>query len=253
MSLKEKVALITGSSRGIGRAIALELAGRGVHIIVNYFRKRKAAEVTVAEIESLGVKAISVRAHVGKRDQIDALFNEAEKAFGGIDILVCNAASGVFRPVMEIDQQAWDWTMSINAQSVLWCALRAEPLMEARGGGRIVTISSIGALRTLPFYAMTGASKATLEALTRYLGVELASKGVIVNAVVPGVVLTDGWNLYPTPDRDEILPQTLQRTPIGRFVTPEEVAKVVAFLCSSDAEAIVGQTIIIDGGFTLKL
>jgi enoyl-[acyl-carrier protein] reductase III len=229
--------------------MALELAHRGVHIIVNYFRNRGAAEITAAEIKTHGVEAIIVKAHVGKRDQIGTMFEAAKETFGGIDILICNAASGVFRPAMEVDQKAWDWTMSINAQSVLWCAQHAVAMMQARGSGRIVNVSSIFTTRTLPFYTTTGASKAVIDALTRYLAVELAPKGVIVNAVAPGVVFpTAPWNVYPS---DTIVPQTLQRTPIGRLVTPEDVAKVVAFLCSSDAEAIVGQTIIIDGGFTI--
>lgn len=251
ISLKEKVALITGGSRGIGRAIALEFASAGANIVVNYFRNRQAAEATATEIEAHGVKAIAVKAHIGKHDRIDALFEEAQKAFGGVDILVCNAASGVFRHAMEVSQREWEWTMSINLQSVLWCAQNAVSMMEARGGGRIVNVSSFGTLRTMPYYACTGTSKAAIEALTRYLAVELAPKRIIVNAVVPGAVLTEVVNLYP--NRDETLQQILQRTPNGRFVTPEDVAKVVAFLCSTGAEAIVGQSIVVDGGFNLTL
>ncbi|MBT8334916.1 MAG: glucose 1-dehydrogenase [Deltaproteobacteria bacterium] len=244
-----KVALITGSSRGIGKAIALELASRNSDIVVNYFRKRQAAKATVQEIEAHGVRVISIRAHMGKPDQINALFEEVTKTFGGIDILVCNAASGVFRNTMEISQREWNWTVSINTESVLLCSQQAVPLMEDRGGGRIINVSSLFSLRMLPYYAATGVSKGAMEILTRYLAVELAPKGIIVNAVAPGAVVTEEWKLYP--NRDETLRRILQRTPTGRHVTPEDVAKVVAFLCSNDAEEIVGQTIIVDGGFSL--
>jgi len=250
MTLKGKVALVTGSSRGIGRAIALELARSGASVVVTYFRKRKEAEATVKEIRSHGVDAISVRVHIGKSDQIEAMFKKAEESFGGVDILVCNAASGVFKPAMQIDQRSWDWTMDINAKSVLWCAQHTIPNMEARGWGRIVNVSSLGTFRMLPYYSMTGVSKGAIETLTRYLAVELAPKGIIVNAVAPGAISTEEWTSYPG-GGETVLSEILQRTPMGRLVTPEDVARVVVFLCTDNAEAIVGQTITIDGGWSL--
>jgi enoyl-[acyl-carrier protein] reductase III len=248
--MKGKVALVTGSSRGIGRAIALELARSGANIAVTYFRKRKEAEEAVAEIRSHGVDAMSVRVHIGKPDQIEAMFRKTEESFGGVDILVCNAASGVFKPAMEVDQRSWDWTMDINAKSILWCAQHTAPKMEARGWGRIVNVSSIGTFRMLPHYSMTGVSKGAIETLTRYLAVELAPKGIIVNAVAPGAISTEEWTSYPG-GGETVLAETVQRTPLGRLVTPEEVARVVSFLCSDNAEVIVGQTITIDGGWSL--
>jgi len=250
MTLKGKTALITGSSRGIGRAIALELARSGADIVVTYFRKRKEAEATVTEIKSHGVDAIGVRVHLGKSNQIESMFTKAEESFGGVDILVCNAASGVFKPAMEVDQRSWDWTMDINAKSVLWCAQHTVPKMEARGWGRIVNVSSVGTFRMLPYYSMTGVSKGAIETLTRYLAVELAPKGIIVNAVAPGAISTEEWTSYPG-GGEAVLAETVQRTPLVRLVTPEDVARVVAFLCSDNAEGIVGQTITIDGGWSL--
>src|SRR6476659_4377967 len=168
MRFENKVALITGSGRGIGKAIALQLASEGANIVVNFFRNRKPAEETAAEIQALGRRAHVVKANVGEIDQIEKMFAEVKEVFGGLDILVCNAASGFIRPVIAQDARGWDWTMNINARSVLFCAQQAHPMMKARGGGYIVTISSLGSIRVMPEYVAIGASKAAIEALTRY-------------------------------------------------------------------------------------
>ncbi|MFQ6059364.1 MAG: enoyl-[acyl-carrier-protein] reductase FabL, partial [Anaerolineae bacterium] len=237
------MALITGSSRGIGRAIALKLAGQGADIVVNFFRHRKAAEQTAAEIEAKGVKALVVKANVGDVEKIKAMFAQVRETFGGLDILVCNAASGVLKPAMEQDLKSWEWTMNINARSVLFCAKEAVPMMEARGGGRIISITSMGSTRVFPRYSIVGVSKAAIEAITRYLAVELAPKGIIVNAVSPGVVDTEALKFFP--NREAMLAAARERTPTGRMVTTEDVANVVAFLCSEEASMICGQTIVV--------
>jgi enoyl-[acyl-carrier protein] reductase III len=175
--LAGKVALVTGSSRGIGRAIVLELADHGADVVVNYVRHAEAGRATAAAARGKGVRAIAVRAHAGEADDIGTLFDTVRQEFGGVDILLCNAASGVFRRLLEVDDQAWDWTMNINTRSALRCIQRAVPMMEARGGGRIVTVGSAWTDRTLPLYGMTGLSKGALTALTRYLAVELAASG----------------------------------------------------------------------------
>jgi enoyl-[acyl-carrier protein] reductase III len=249
MRFSGKIALITGSGRGIGRAIALQLASEGADVVVNFFRNRKPAEETAAEIQALGRRVLVVRANVGEVDQIVKMFDEVKEAFGGLDILVCNAASGFIRPALEQDPRGWDWTMNINARSVLFCAQQAHPLMKARGGGYIVSISSLGSIRVMPEYIAIGASKAALEALTRYLAFELAADNIVVNAVSGGIVETDALKHFPR--RDEMLAGGLARTPAGRLTVPEDIAKVVAFLCTPDAQMIRGQTIIVDGGFTL--
>ncbi len=251
MRYKDKVALVTGSGRGIGRAIALRLAEEGADVVINFFRNRAPAEDTAQAVRQLGRKALVVKANVGEIDGIEALFDAVRGSFNRLDFLICNAASGYNRPVMEQKPRGWDWTMNINARSLLFCAQHAAPLMETRGGGRIISISSPGSFRVLPDYVVVGASKAALEALTRYLAVELAPKGIVVNAVSPGVVVTDALGHFATTRDDHILQKITTATPAGRLVTPEDVAALVAFLCSTDAEMICGQVLLIDGGYTL--
>ena len=242
--LKGRIALVTGSGRGIGNAIALKLASQGADIIVNFFRRRDAAEKTAKDIEAMGVKAQVIKANVGDPAKIDEIFNTIGNDWGRLDILINNAASGVGRSVMDLDVKAWDWTMDINAKAVLLCSQRASKLMEGRGG-KIVSISSLGSSFVLPTYAIVGVSKAALEALTRYLAIELAPKGICVNAVAGSAVETEALKFYI---KEGLIKDTRQATPAGRMVTPEDVANTVAFLCSEEAFMIRGQTIIVDGG-----
>lgn len=250
---ENKVALVTGSGRGIGRAIALHFARNGADVVVNFFRNRAPAEETVHEIEALGRRALLVKADVGDLDALNHLFDEIEQTFGGLDIFIHNAASGYNRPVLEQKPKGWDWTMNINARSLLFAAQRAVPLMEKRGGGRIVSISSPGSSRVLPDYVVVGASKAAIESLTRYLAVELARKNIIVNAVSPGIVETDALKHFAVLADGNIIQKAVAATPAGRLVTPEDVAEVVAFLCTSAASMIRGQVIVVDGGYTLPV
>ena len=251
MRFDGKTALVTGSGRGIGRAIALRLAEEGADLVVNFFRNRKPAEETADAIRALGRKALVVKANVGEDDGLDALFEAVEAEFGGLDILVCNAASGYNRPAMKQKARGWEWTMNINARSLLFAAQRAVPLMKKRGGGSIVSISSPGATRVLPDYVVVGASKAALESLTRYLAVELAPKHIRVNAVSPGFVKTDALQHFDSMSDEDLLEKAAAATPAGRIVLPGDVAAVVAFLCTPDAAMICGQTIVVDGGYTL--
>jgi len=251
MQFEGKVALVTGSGRGIGRAIALRLAEEGANLVINFFRNRKPAEETAEVIRSLKRRAIVVKANVGDIDGIDALFDATEKEYGGLDILVCNAASGYNRPALKQKPKGWDWTMNINARSLLFSAQHAARLMQPRGGGHIVSISSPGSFRVLPDYVVVGASKAALEALTRYLAIEFSPLGIVVNAVSPGVVETDALKYFDLLKDGTVIPQAIAATPAGRLVKPEDVAGLVAFLCSPDASMIRGQIIIIDGGYVL--
>jgi enoyl-[acyl-carrier protein] reductase III len=246
-----KIALVTGSGRGIGRAIALHFARLGADMAVNFFRNRDPAEQTAAEIEALGRRALLVKADVGDMKDLGRLFDEVGAAFGGLDIFVHNAASGYNRPVMEQKPKGWDWTMNINARSLLFAAQKCVPLMEKRGGGHIVSISSPGSGRVLPDYVVVGASKAAIESLTRYLAVELAPRNIVVNAVSPGIVETDALKHFDAMADEKVIQKAIAATPAGRLVTPEDVAGVVAFLCSPAAGMIRGQVVVIDGGYTL--
>jgi enoyl-[acyl-carrier protein] reductase III len=248
MSLEGKLALVTGSGRGIGKAIALKLASQGCDIIVNFFRRREAAEQTVEEVREKGVKADLIRANVGDRAKIDEMFDVIKERFGYLDILINNAASGVGRPIMELDVKAWDWTMDINVKACLLCAQRAAQLMESRNGGVIVGISSLGSAFVLPTYAVVGVSKAALEALTRYLAIELAPRGIRVNAAAASAVETEALKFYI---KEGMIQDMRKATPAGRMIVPEDVANVVAFLCSDDAYMVRGQTIVVDGGTSI--
>lgn len=254
LAFKNKIALVTGSGRGIGRAIALHFAREGAEVVVNFFRNRAPAQETVDEVQALGRRAWLVKANVGDIEGIARLFDEVEERAGGLDFLVSNAASGYNRPVMEQRPKGWDWTMNINARAFLFAAQRAAPLMERRGGGAMVSVTSPGSFRVLPDYVLVGASKAALEAVTRYLAVELAPKNIVVNAVSPGLVLTDALQHFAAIRQDEeIVERAVSLTPAGRLVTPQDIAQVVAFLCSPAASMIRGQVILVDGGYTLPI
>jgi enoyl-[acyl-carrier protein] reductase III len=250
-SLRGKTALVTGGSRGIGKAIALTLAEAGCDVIINFFRNRKQAEETAELIRSKGVRCQIVKANVGDPEKIGQMFDEIEAEFGGLDIFVSNAASGVLMPLLELKESHWDWTMDINARALLFGAQRAVPLMEKRGGGKIVALSSLGSTRVLDNYTTVGVSKAAVESLIRYLAVELAPKNIAANAVSGGAVDTDALTHFP--NREELLAEASRRTPAGRIVEPQDLANAVRFLCSDDASMIRGQTIVVDGGISLLM
>ena len=249
---ENKVALITGSGRGIGAAIARHFASLGADVVVNYFRNPQPAMETAESIRKLGRKALLVKANMGELEDIERLFDAIEQEFGGLDYYIHNAASGYNRPVMQQKVKGWNWTMNINARSLLFAAQRAVPLMEKRGGGAIVAISSPGAGRVLPDYVVVGASKAALESITRYLAVELSIKNIVVNAISPGMVLTDALQHFEMVRSDiHLAEKAVSITPAGRLVSPQDVAGLVAFLCAPEAYMIRGQVISMDGGASL--
>jgi len=249
-----KIALVTGSGRGIGRAIATHFASLGADIVVNFFRNRASAETTCEEIQAMDRQVLLVKANVGTDEGLDHLFKAIAQRFDGLDFLIHNAASGYNRLAMQQKARGWDWTMNINARALLFAAQRAVPMMQQRGGGAIVSISSPGSQRVIPDYVVVGASKAALEAITRYLAVELSPYNIVVNAISPGVVETEALQFFDTVRSEEnIIAHAISQTPAGRLVSPEDVARLTAFLCSPAAHMIRGQTIIVDGGYTLPV
>jgi enoyl-[acyl-carrier protein] reductase III len=234
--------LVTGGSRGIGRAIALRFARDGARrIAIGYLRNDAAAEVTAHELRAAGAEPVLVRGNVGSAKVLEQV-----AALGPLDVLVHNAATGVVRPALETEDKHWDWTLNANARALLSLTRTAAPQMPA--GSSIVAISSLGARLVLENYVLVGTSKAALEALVRYLAVELAARGIRVNAVSAGVVETGALAHFP--NRDEML-EAGATNPAGRLVEPDDVAAAVAFLCSSDAEMVRGHVLVVDGGFSL--
>jgi enoyl-[acyl-carrier protein] reductase III len=249
MRLAGRLALVTGGARGIGRATCLQLAREGADVAIGYVRNEDAANETKRLVESEGRRALLVKGHLGDADHVSRVVDVAVEGLGGLDLVVSNAASGVIRPAMEVTAKHWEWTLDINARAFLLLAQRAAPHMGARGGGSLVAISSLGAGRTLPNYALVGTSKAALESLVRYLGVELAGRGIRVNGVSGGVVETEALDHFE--NREQMLRNAREHTPAGRILQPDDLARVVAFLCTSDADMIVGQILVVDGGYGL--
>jgi enoyl-[acyl-carrier protein] reductase III len=243
MTFEGKAVLVTGGSRGIGKAISLRFAERGARrIAVSYLRNDKAAEETADEIRKLGAEPVLLRGNLGDPDKTKALLEET----GPLDVIVSNAATGVIRPFQELDEKHWDWTLNANARALFTIAREAAPSMPA--GSSIVAISSLGADRVLDNYMLVGVSKATLEALVRYLAVELAPQDIRVNAVSAGLVETGALDYFP--NREEMLRFYRERTPAGRLVEPDDVAEAVCFLASPAAAMVRGQTLIVDGGYS---
>ena len=241
MTFQGATVFVTGGSRGIGKEIALRFADLGAaRVAIGYLRNDRAAEATAEELRALGAEPTLVRGNVTSQRVLDEV-----AALGPLDVLVHNAATGVIRPALETEDKHWDWTMNANARALLQLARVAAPNMP--DGSSIVALSSLGAQRVLENYVLVGTSKAALESLVRYLGVELAP-GIRVNAVSGGVVETGALEHFP--NREEML-RAGSANPVGRLVTPEDIAGAVAFLCSQDADMIRGQTIVVDGGFSL--
>ena len=248
INLAGKYALVTGGSRGIGRAISKRLARAGARVCFNYLRNRTAAAEAHKEIAAFGPEPLEVKANVADPEHLDRLFDTIRNEFGRLDILISNAALGVLKPVVKLREKDWRWTMDINARALIPLAGHAIDLMGEQGGS-IIAVSSLGATHAIPFYGAVGASKAALEALVRHLAIENAARGIRVNVVSGGAVDTDALKFFP--NRDEILEDSLKRTPAGRLVTPEDMADAVLFLCSDLAKMIHGQTLIVDGGCSI--
>lgn len=247
--LAGRVALVTGSSRGIGRAIALELGNRGADVVVNYVTREDDAQKVVEALSNLGRRAFAVRADVSKLPELTAMFDRVASEWGHLDIYVNNAIDvASFGPVMRLRPDSWRHTIDSHVTTFLVGAQRAAKMMSERGGA-IIALSSLGARTYIPGYAPIGVGKAAIEALTRYLAVELGPSGIRVNTVSAGPIDTDSLRRFAT--YAEMKDASTHFAPGRRMGEPDDVAKVVAFLCSDDARWIYGQTLVVDGGLSL--
>jgi enoyl-[acyl-carrier protein] reductase III len=240
---------VTGSSRGIGRAVALRLAREGARVVVNYRCNARAAREVAEQIAGFGFEPdpLLVSADVRRPEDVTAMFAAVRDRYGRLDVLVNNAALGGFGPLMRVKRHIWDLTMEASARPLLLCSQEAATLM--KDGGRIISISSCGSKRYVPNYGPMGAAKACMEALSRYLAVEMAPRGIVVNVIAGGLIETD--TLQFIPESDKLREHARSKTPLGRLGRPDDIAGVVAWLCGPDAAWICGQVIVVDGGRSL--
>jgi enoyl-[acyl-carrier protein] reductase III len=249
---QDRVVLVTGGTRGIGRAIALRLAReKPRHIRLAYCLNHDAARATLADIEAMGVSASIAVCEVSDAEMQKEMFRRLKDDFGRCDVFVSNAARTTFRSAVEMDLRSWRRTMQLNADAFLVGAQLVAEIMRTHGGGRIIALSSLGSRFYTPNYAALGAAKAVIENLARYLAVELAPHDISVNVVCGGFIDTESMKMIP--NYKEVIEAIVARTPAARLGQPDDLAGVVAFLCSKDADWVRGQTIIADGGFSLSL
>jgi enoyl-[acyl-carrier protein] reductase III len=248
IDLQGKVALVTGGSRGIGRACAIRLAEAGADVVVNYVTSQSTAVETANEIQALGRRAAVVKGDVSEPDDVAAMMDFIRERFGQLDILISNAATGGFRSLMAATPRHFEATMNTNVRALLTLTQAARALLERpEGRAKVVALSSHGSHFALPDYGLIGASKAALESLVRHLAMELGSTGVNFNVVLAGVVATD--TIRQLPRAEELLQAVQSRMMVAeRQLTPRDVADTVLFLCSPLADLIQGQTIVVDGG-----
>jgi NAD(P)-dependent dehydrogenase (short-subunit alcohol dehydrogenase family) len=247
--LSGKVAIVTGSSRGIGRSIAETMASLGARVVVSS-RKIEACEPVVESIRAKGGEAIAIACNISRKAEVEALVAETQERLGPVDILVCNAAvNPVYGPMSSLTDEAFDKIMGANVKSNLWLCNLVIPDMAERGGGAVVIVSSIAGLRGTGVIGGYGISKAADFALARNLAVEWGPKNVRINCIAPGLVKTDfARALWEDP---QALAQRNSQTPLRRIGTPDEIGPVAAFLASSAASFMTGQTVIVDGGVTI--
>jgi enoyl-[acyl-carrier protein] reductase III len=243
-SMKNKNFLITGGTRGIGRAISLYFARSGAIVIANHIRDMTAAESLMADSELEGLKISLCRADLTSSKGLNKIESALDNLGKPLDGLVHCAATGVHSDVDSLSARHFDWTFSLNVKAFF----NLVKLTQARlvEGSSIIALSSQGAVRAVPTYSLVGSSKGALEALVRHLAVELAPRGIRVNCIRPGPVLTDAWKVMP--NKEKRLDEAKRRSPVGRLITAEEVAQTALFLCSEEASGIIGQSITVDGG-----
>jgi len=246
--LAGKVAFISGGSRGIGRATALKLASSGCDVAVLYYSSHEEADAVCDAVRGMGRRALAVQADVSRPDSVAETFEGFRKEFDRVDIVVSNAALGVLKPAMEMSLKHFRRCMETNALALNTLAQQAVPMMGE--GGSIIGLTSLGSERAIPNYAFIGASKAALEALARNLAQELGPKGIRVNCVSAGVVDTDALKHFP--NREHLLEEYRERTPLGPTLTPEQVADAVYLLCLPESGMVTGHTLFVDGGYAIS-
>ncbi|MFC0541726.1 1-cyclohexenylcarbonyl-CoA reductase [Kutzneria chonburiensis] len=243
------ISLITGASRGIGRALALTLARQGGTVVVNYKKNADLAEKTVADVEEAGGRGIAVQADVETADGVTALFDEVDRRYGRLDHFVSNAAASAFKNILDLRQHHLDRAYAMNLRPFVLGAQQAVRLMD--NGGRIVALSSYGSIRAFPTYAALGAMKAAIEAWVRYMAVEFAPYGINVNAVNGGLIDSDSLTYFYGVDGMPEMDSVLARVPSGRPGTVQEMADTVAFLLGDGAGYLTGQSLVVDGGLSV--
>ncbi|HBF06883.1 MAG: enoyl-[acyl-carrier-protein] reductase FabL [Legionellaceae bacterium] len=246
MIFKDKVALITGGARGIGRATALKLAEHGCDIALVYYNSSDAADELVQILRDKGRQAHAIQANVADKASVQTLFATFKTHFNHLDFLISNAASGVLKPALKMSTKHWDWCLHTNALALNHLVVEGHTLMSA--GGRVLALSSLGAHRAIPNYAFIGASKAALEALVRSLSLEMAAFDITVNTVSAGVVDTDALKHFP--NREQLLQEAQSRTLSASPLTAEDVANTLYLMCLPEARMINGQVICVDAGYS---
>lgn len=248
--MQDRIALVTGSSRGLGRVTARVLAERGCHVVVHYNRNADQAAAVAAEIEALGRQTLVVQASLEDPAQVERLFSTIQERFGRLDILVANAAASIFKPLLSLKPHHVQRTFDLVVQGFIQCVQQAARIMP--DGSAIVAVSGLDTVRYLAGHGLLAAAKASMEACVRYCACELAPRRIRVNTVAPGFLDTESARTYAGDAYQEFVAEVSRMTPGGRLGNPEEIARVIAFLCSDDAAWVFGQTIAVDGGITLS-
>lgn len=252
--LLNSFALVTGSSRGIGRATVLELARAGCDVCITYLNSERNAREVAEEVSRLGRKALVVRADMSEGDDVEALVDVIGTEIGRLDIVVSNAAGGGFTSLLEASRNQFDYAMRVNVQAFMLLAQRARPLLEKSilSRAKMVSVSSLGGTRAMAHYGLIGAAKGAIESMTRHLALELGPHGVNVNCVCAGTVMTGALAAHP--DRESVASTQLRRSLTGSGgISPEDVAGAILFLCGPAADRIQGHTLVIDAGASIQV